>query len=150
MVCDDCAVLGSLSWEVKERKATTKLVKKQKVHSRRESRVRKPKSPLEPNLELVEDYGSRIRRARESRGLSLEELGNSTNEKVSVLKKLEGGKMIPSHKLAQKLQHALRISLLAPVSEERPSKKLLDTNSPKTITLGDLIKDRKGSSEETR
>lgn len=149
MVCNDCAVLGSLSWEVKERKAT-KQARKPKARSRRESRVPKPKSPLEPNLELVEDFGSRIRRARESRGLSLEELGNNTKEKVSVLKKLEGGKMIPSHKLAQKLQYALRISLLAPVSDEKPSKKLLETNAPKTITLGDLIKGRKESSEETR
>jgi len=149
MVCNDCAVLGSLSWEAKEPKAT-KPTGKPRARPRRESRVPKPKSPLEPALELVEDFGSRIRRARELRGLSLEELGKRTNEKVSVLKKLEGGKMVPSHKLAQKLQYALRISLLAPVSEERPSKKLLEAPAPKTITLGDLIKNRKGSSEETR
>ncbi len=106
----------------------------------------KPQSPLEPALELVEDFGARIRQAREVQGLSHEELGRKINEKVSVLKKLEGNKMTPAHKLAEKLQYALKIKLLVPTTDEKRPKELL-TNAPpsKSLTLGDLIKSNEKS-----
>ena len=105
---------------------------------------KKHQSPLESALELVEDFGACIRRAREAQGLSHEELGKKLNEKVSVLKKLENQKMKPDNRLVEKLQHALKIRLLIPVAKKKLSKQLITAARPsRTITFGDLIQSKK-------
>lgn len=102
-------------------------------------------------MELVEDFGTRIRQAREALGLSHEDLGRRINEKVSVLKKLESQKMKPANRLAEKLQYALKIELLIRATEEKlPKGLLVATSSSKGITLGDLIKNPKKQLEEKR
>lgn len=90
---------------------------------------------------MARDFGTRIKQAREAQKLSHEDLGRKINEKISLLKKLESQKMTPDNKLAEKLQHALKIRLLVPVKKEKLPKGLLTRAPPsKTITLGDLIK----------
>jgi putative transcription factor len=152
VVCSECAALGSLSWEVKS-------TLKQGKPTMKARRPRKPQlgvstqrqSPSELTLELVQDFGTRIRQSREALGLSHEDLGRRINEKVSVLKKLEGQKMRPNNRLAEKLQHALKIELLVPATEEKLPKGLLTTAPPsKGITLGDLVRRREKQAEETR
>ena len=51
--------------------------------------------------------------------LTHEELGKKINEKASVLRNLEVGKMAPNNQLASKLEHMLKIKLLVPISEEK-------------------------------
>jgi putative transcription factor len=99
--------------------------------------------------EIVEGYDSKIRQARERRGLSHEELGKKINEKASVLSKLETGKMTPNNILVIKLEHALKIKLLVPIKEEK-----IQQGIPKSFnrepTLGDLIQlNKKGGEEPT-
>lgn len=149
VVCGDCATLGSISWEYKPpRPARPPAPRGAPRRSARASAT--PRGPPEPTEELVEDFGVRIRQAREARGLSHEDLGRRLSEKVSVLKKLEGHKMTPDNKLVEKLEHALKIKLLVPKTTKEFPKSLLATGLPsKAITLGDLIKDKKTSSEET-
>jgi putative transcription factor len=54
----------------------------------------KPKTPtVDTSLELVEEFGAKVRKAREQLGLSHEELGKRLNEKVSLLKKIETAKI---------------------------------------------------------
>ena len=143
VVCSDCATLGSISWELKTPKAATPTVRVPKPLRQRAKVLTKPPSPLEPSLELVEDFGSRIRQAREAHGLSHEDLGRRINEKISLLKKLENQKMTPDNKLAEKLQYALKIKLLVPMKEEKLPKGLLTSVPPsKTITFGDLMKNK--------
>lgn len=102
-------------------------------------------------MELVDDYGTLIRQARDAQGLTHEDLGRRINEKVSVLKKLENHKMRPDNKLAEKLQHALRIKLLVPPSKDETSKKIFSKTLPtKAITLGDLLEKEKKPSEERK
>jgi putative transcription factor len=118
----------------------------QRSQKRRLKTSKKQQSPLESNLELVEDFGTRIRQAREAQGLGHEELGKKLNEKVSVLKKLESHKMRPDNRLAEKLQYTLKIRLLVPAREKKFPKELLTTAPPsKTVTLGDLLKSKKES-----
>ena len=141
MVCSDCATLGSISWELKPPKATATVRPLKSLKKPRLKTATIPQSPLEPTQELAEDFGTRIRQAREAQKLSHEDLGRKINEKISLLKKLESQKMTPDNKLAEKLQHALKIRLLVPVKKEKLPKGLLTTVPPsKTITLGDLIK----------
>lgn len=141
VVCRDCAVLGSISWELKNKSRTPSAVRVRKSPRMKPKRARKPQSPMESAFELVQDFGLRIKRAREERELTPEDLGRKINEKASVLKKLENQKMRPADKLARKLERALKIQLLAPTPTEQVSpKKIPEKTLPKAITLGDLIK----------
>ena len=93
---------------------------------------------IEVNQEPAEDYSTKIRSAREKLGLTHEELGKKINEKASVLRNLESGKMEPNNQLASKLEHMLKIKLLVAISEEKvppPTSK----SANQEITLGDLI-----------
>ena len=78
-----------------------------------------------------------IRQAREDFELSHEDLGRKTKERVSVLKKIESGKMIPDLGLAEKLEHTLKITLRVPVVVA--DDKFNSTSKPSGATLGDLI-----------
>ena len=93
---------------------------------------------VEITQEPSEDYSTKIRAAREKLGLTHEELGKKINEKTSVLRNLETGKMAPNNQLASKLEHMLKIKLLVPISEEKvppPTSK----SANQELTLGDLI-----------
>lgn len=82
-------------------------------------------------LELVNDFPKQIKRAREKLQLTHEDLGRQIGEKVSLLQKIEIGKMVPDQVLAKKLEHILRIKLLSP-SSERSASPLLQPPPPKT------------------
>ena len=107
------------------------------------------KKPIVAKVEITqeptEDYASKIKLAREKLALTHEELGKKINEKASVLRNLEAGKMAPNNQLASKLEHMLKIKLLVPISEEKV------TQIPKAITqeltLGDLIELNKEGGE---
>lgn len=136
VVCEKCAQLGSMSWELQSSKRVNILLK---PSSPKALQKRQPPS-LPEELELVVDFSLRVRRGREEMGLSQEDLGKKIGEKVSVLRKIESGKMAPDYKLAGKLEHILRIKLLAPLSKRKtPSKRL---STPREVTLGDVVRSR--------
>jgi putative transcription factor len=141
-VCGECAKLGSILWEAKSEPRLKKIAKRlpQPMLAARKKPVK-----LQETLELVEDFSSRVRQAREKLGLSQEDLGRKLNEKVSVLRKVESGKMTPDHRLAEKLERALRIKLLVPFSEPKVSPEIL--SRPPEVTLGDLVDVKKGKTE---
>ena len=60
------------------------------------------------------DFHTIIKRARERLGLSQEELGLRINEKPSVIRLLEVGKLKPNDSLARKMENYLKIELLVP------------------------------------
>lgn len=87
--------------------------------------------------EVAADYDQRIRQARESAGLSQEDLAGELNEKASLIRKLERGDMLPSDSVQKKLERKLEISL----SEGGTSE---DTeweggSSTGSYTLGDVV-----------
>jgi len=117
--------------------------------------LKKPKAPMtvvqkkpvvanvQITQELSQDYANKIRAAREKLALTHEELGKKINEKASVLRNLEAGKMEPNNQLASKLEHMLKIKLLVPISEEKVNQ--IPKSASQELTLGDLIKmDKKG------
>jgi len=110
------------------------------------------KKPIVANVqitqELSQDYSNKIRAAREKLALTHEELGKKINEKASVLRNLEAGKMEPNNQLASKLEHMLKVKLLVPVSEEKVDQ--IPKSASQELTLGDLIKiDKKGAEAAT-
>jgi putative transcription factor len=96
---------------------------------------------VEITKEIVEDYQSKIRVAREKLGLSVEDLGLKINEKASVLKHVELGKMAPNNLLASKLERALKITLLVPIEQEKEKTPatLPKAAANEKLTLGDLM-----------
>lgn len=87
--------------------------------------------------EVAADYDQRIRQARESAGLSQEDLAGELNEKASLIRKLERGDMLPSDSVQKKLERKLDISLSEGLSDD-------DTeweggSSTGSYTLGDVV-----------
>ena len=93
---------------------------------------------VEITQELVEGYATLIRITREKLGYSHEDLGLKINERASVLKHVELGKMEPNNLLANKLERILKIKLLVPIEEEQPVPAPLAEKNQE-MTLGDLI-----------
>lgn len=137
-VCSECAKHGTTVWEEEPKLQTAQKAKAKAIPSFPKAQSRGPQETT-TNLELIENFDTKIRQAREKLGLSHEELGKKIKEKVSVLKKIETGKMKPDNKLAAKLEHALKIKLLAPVSEETLQKINVPKPPSRELTLGDML-----------
>ncbi|TSD14307.1 TIGR00270 family protein [Haloglomus irregulare] len=88
--------------------------------------------------EVVPDYDQRIRSARESRGLSQEDLAKELNEKASLIRKLEHGDMLPTDSVQSKLERELDISLTE--GGDGGDAEWESSGSAGTTTLGDVVK----------
>jgi len=91
-------------------------------------------------LELVEDFGRKVKEAREAKGLTPEALAKMVGEKASVISRIESGRMAPDILLARRLEHALGIKLLVRASAEE--KVVVRTARPPEVgglTLGDIL-----------
>jgi putative transcription factor len=135
-VCSECSKLGSGFWE--QPKTTPKQRAKKGITRQPITFAkRKQLATVPETLELVENVGQMVRQAREGLGMSHEDLGRQTRERVSVLRKIENNKMVPDLVLAEKLEHTLKIKLRVPPSE--PNAQISSANKPQETTLGDLI-----------
>ena len=126
-VCGQCARFGNAEWTPTTRRTP------------RSGRRPVPRSEVEAveRLELVEDYGEKIRKARQRLRMTVEDLGKRIGEKESVIKKLEKEEFAPDRGLVRKLRNALKIDLL--VAEE-PSPMPVAAGPSRGRTLGDLIR----------
>ena len=87
--------------------------------------------------EIAGDYDERIRGAREGRGLSQEDLADELNEKVSLIRKLERGDILPSDGVRKKLERKLDITL---VDGDSTDDSEWSGGGSTTTTLGDVVK----------
>jgi putative transcription factor len=87
--------------------------------------------------ELATDYDQRVRKAREDRGLSQQDLANELNEKTSLIRKIERGDVLPSDDVQKKLERELEISLTEGSDTEESE---WSSGSSTTTTLGDVVK----------
>jgi len=145
IVCRECADLGSASWEVQPK--SQRGPRKPVMLPSKASTTKASAPSISEDLELAENFGSRVRAARREAGLSHEDLGRKVKEKISVLRKIETGKMTPNHLLARKLEHVLKVKLLVQPSEPKVSRTHLST--PHEVTLGDIVRLKKEKSEDT-
>ena len=89
-------------------------------------------------LDIAENFSDLVRKGRMKLGWSQEDLAKKVKEKLSVIQKIETGKMSPNTQLCRLLQHELKIKLLVPRTET-PSPKI---SAPAEVTLGDIVKIR--------
>ncbi len=90
--------------------------------------------------EIVENYSSLVKSAREKRGMTQEQLAREILEKEFIIQRIEQGRMPPTIGLAKKLQRALGIQLITMVAQEKVE---LGSAKSSGFTLGDLIKIKK-------
>jgi putative transcription factor len=90
--------------------------------------------------EVAQDYDQRIRNARESEGLSQEDLAKQLNEKASLIRKLERGDTLPTDSVQRKLEKALGISLTEGATSSDDDEDYSGSSSTGTYTLGDVVK----------
>jgi len=133
-VCEECARFGvtPATWSRSSRK-TPQIVSQERKEIVRK-KATKPAS-IEVEEELVEGYGNLIRDAREKMGLSQEELAKLVKEKLSVIKRVEAGKMEPPRQLAVKLEKVLKIKLYSSEMAVSPS----TATGKRKLTLGDVV-----------
>ncbi len=91
-------------------------------------------------LEVVDDYAERIRRARERLGWSRKVLAEKVRVSENVIRRIEDGSLVPPIDLARKLEKVLGIKLLEPVVEEYEYPSRSTRYTP--LTLGDVAEIR--------
>ena len=72
-------------------------------------------------MEIVPDYGQKIRVAREGLGLSPEDLGAKIKEKAALIKKIEREEISPEDRIRKKLEKERRETGTAGGRRERSS-----------------------------
>ncbi|MFQ5762702.1 MAG: multiprotein bridging factor aMBF1 [Candidatus Bathyarchaeia archaeon] len=140
LVCRECANLASSTWQkpAKDRKPATA----PKVHASLASvRPHSVRRELDEEI-LVENYGVRIKNAREANKWTQEDLARRINEKASIIGKIETQKMMPDMAVVRKLEHIFNISLLVKASETAPRPSAAETKSA-ALTLADIVVVRK-------
>jgi putative transcription factor len=148
-VCSQCSKHGTIVWEEEPKPKSVVSKTKTIAHPRQIKSKKAPETTVETGFELVENFHVQIRQAREKLGLSHEELGKKIKEKVSLLKKIETGKMTPDNRLATKLEHVLKVKLLVSASKEKNVPTKIPQQTSRELTLGDLIQlNKKGKKEE--
>ncbi|MDD1749224.1 MAG: multiprotein bridging factor aMBF1 [Methanothrix sp.] len=93
-----------------------------------------PRDHFKDLVELVPDFGRKIREAREGLGLSPEELGGRIKEKATLLKKIEREEISPEDEIRKKLEKELKIKLTDQQNETRAR----SGSAGRGLTLGDI------------
>ena len=134
VVCKECSKLGT----VQKAPPKTKYVKQNKGKKPANTRKRNYSRNDEPSEELIEDFSFEVRKAREAKDWSREDLGRKINERVSVITRIETGKMTPDTKLTKKLEKALNIKLLEKVDNVDLNQFINSSSGERT--LGNIMK----------
>lgn len=100
------------------------------------------KKAAKEEMQVVDNFGSLIRHARESIGFPTKVLAERINEKESTLIRVEKGEHLPDDRLAKKLERELNIKLIVKSGME---KKQYSSSKQDQVTFGDsvVIKDKR-------
>jgi putative transcription factor len=144
MACHRCSEHGEkVKFDIEKIKSG--ISKRSKIGSRMKKASSKKFFDNIENLEVIEDYSEKIKEGRGRMGISQEELAKYLKEKLSVVQKIETGKIIPSIKLSREIEHILKIKLLSAPKKEIENKSQVDSSS--ALTIGDIIQLKKGETE---
>ncbi|MFB6302304.1 MAG: multiprotein bridging factor aMBF1 [Haloferacaceae archaeon] len=145
-LCDDCTEFGTEVRTEEPSSTSTKYSTSSSSSSSSSSSTtsssssggsRRRRDMFDDMDEVASDYDERIREAREGEGLSQEDLADALNEKVSLIRKLEQGQMLPPDDVREKLESHLEIALLEGVDSDDEE---WSGDSATTTTLGDVVK----------
>ena len=136
VVCKECSKLG----KIQKTPPKPKFVKQNTKKTKRPAPTRNKAYSRndEPTEELIEDFDMEVRKAREAKNWSREDLGKKINERVSVITRIETGKMTPDTKLTKKLEKALDIKLLEKIDNIDLNQFISSSSGERT--LGNIMK----------
>jgi len=95
----------------------------------------------EERLDLVADFGARVKHGRERKNIAYDMLGTKVQATVPQLHKIERGELRPSDKLAKALERELGITLMEKVEADAAAVGGVTKPSKAGLTIGDLLKD---------
>ena len=108
-VCDSCAQHGKKI----ERKNVLSYSKQQySIKNKSVHKIPAKKRDVIENIEFVPDYAARIRKIRTLNRLNQDQFAQKLNEKPSLIRRIESGKVEPTIKLAKKIEKVYNITLL--------------------------------------
>lgn len=138
LVCMKCSNLGEPDVNTERYPSRTKRRTLGTPVRKRTGESRLPREVEE--LEVAEDFPKMIKEAREKKKMSQQDLARTVKERLSIIQKIELGKMTPDLRISRALEHTLRIKLLLPKSEIP-----VETDKPDQtgLTLGDVIQYKK-------
>ncbi|MFX1302807.1 MAG: multiprotein bridging factor aMBF1 [Promethearchaeota archaeon] len=113
-VCHNCAQHGTKIYKLPIKTHIKKPYSHKKARPIKRQMSKKDKID---ELELIPDYAAKIRNARNSRGLNQDQFAQKLNEKPSLLRRIEAGKVEPTIKLAKKIEDVYKIKLLKEADE---------------------------------
>ncbi len=135
MVCQSCAKEGKIVYEPPKRSFQKKAIKS-KPHT--STKLYREAEKFE-KIEIIPNYADLIHNARISRGLNQDQFAQKLNEKPSLLRRIEAGKVEPTLELAKKIEKVYQIKLIKEIDKLEPSaqssKYMKKSNSS---TLGDI------------
>ncbi|MHA1723563.1 MAG: multiprotein bridging factor aMBF1 [Promethearchaeota archaeon] len=135
-VCQNCAQYG-------KKIASTPQTKLPKNYGQSKTIFKlKPQSrgsppPDEISIEIVPDFAKKIHHARMKKNLSQDKLAHQIQEKVSLIRRIEAGKIEPPLKVAEKLENVLGIKLMRE-TKEMPVDYRKFLKKSKGTSLGDI------------
>lgn len=101
-------------------------------------------STQQMSMELVQDYASRIKKARESKGWTRQDLGGRVGEAESAITRIENGSLHPTDDVAKRMERELGIKLFEAAAEAKVPTK----SAARGLTLGDLLRDAQQKKDE--
>jgi putative transcription factor len=150
-VCQSCSQLGVKVPKTTSMKIQSKIPERKIVKSKLS---RKPKSykisrqqDKVSNLEIVEDFASKIKNVREKNNLTQEKFALKLHEKASLIRSIESQKRIPTITLAKKIEKTYNIKLTKITEEDDKDYRRYIQKKKEPTTLGDMftIKKKKKS-----
>ncbi len=130
IACDRCASRGTIIRRVYADRPERKRPQKHEENTEKKELV------------LVENYGKKIREAREKAGISREELAKKLHIREGYLHKIEEEELTPTDDVAKKLEKMLKIKLYKELNEDDAAVPLPEEKESTQITLGDVVKIR--------
>ena len=124
--CERCSRFGEVLWKLEEIKPE---IKSRKIEE-------------EDSESIIENYDKIIRKERERRGLKQDELALKLNERESLIRKIENKEIMPSLRIAKKLETFFDVKLIENISNNKFEIKRTEARS---FTLGDVIKQKETS-----
>jgi len=91
--------------------------------------------------EFVEDLGNVVRKAREAKFLTREQLAEMVGEKVSTIRRIENDELKPSFELARKLEKVLKVKLLVEATDE-VFERVVTRAQRRGLTIGDVLREQ--------